>query len=84
MASLHDLNQDYTDIKTLAMSLLLIATSFISNMAAHLVDNYDVYFKLLTLASLSLVVLVNAGKFVKMVIESLTQAKNFIDRFRKK
>jgi hypothetical protein len=84
MASIHDLHQDYTDIKTLAMSLLLIATSFISNMAVHLVDNYDVYFKLLTLSSLSLVVLVNAGKFVKMVIESLKQAKNFINRFRKK
>lgn len=84
MASLHDFNQDNTDIKTLAISLLLIATSFISNMAAHLVENYDVYFKLLTLASLSLVVLVNAGKFVKMVIESLTQAKSFIDKFRKK
>jgi N-glycosylase/DNA lyase len=84
MASLHDINQDYTDLRTLAMSLLLIATSFISNMAAHLVENYDTYFKLLTLASLSLVVLVNAGKFAKTVVESIKTAKAYIDKLKKK
>ena len=84
MASLHDFNSDYSDIKTLVMSLLLIATSFISNIAAHLINNYDIYFKLLTLCSLGLVVLVNAGKFFKMVIDSFRQIKNIVNKFKNK
>jgi hypothetical protein len=77
MAQFHN---DVSDLKTLAASLLLIATSFITNMASHLINNYEAYFKLLTLFSLSLVILINAGKAFKMVYESIKQVVEFIKR----
>jgi hypothetical protein len=80
MAQMHN---DINDVKTLITSLLLIATSFITNMASHLIENYEVYFKLLTLFSLSLVIFINAGKAFKMVYESIKQVVEFINKLRK-
>jgi hypothetical protein len=77
MAQMHN---DINDVKTLITSLLLIATSFITNMASHLIENYEVYFKLLTLFSLSLVIFINAGKAFKMIYESIKQVIEFIKR----
>jgi hypothetical protein len=77
MAQIHN---DINDVKTLITSLLLIATSFITNMASHLINNYEAYFKLLTLFSLSLVILINAGKAFKMIYESIKQVIEFINK----
>lgn len=74
------IDTDYSDARTLIMSLLLIATSFITNIAAHLVEYYDMYFKLLTLLSLTLVVLINIGKAFKMVLNFVIEIKKYIKR----
>ena len=81
---MEQINDNYSDIKTLILSLLLIAVSFITNMAVHIIENYDIYFKILTLLSLTLVILINLGKFFKTLYESLKMIKEYFDKIRNK
>jgi hypothetical protein len=49
------------------LSILLAATAFLTEVARRLIDNYDVTFKLLTLTMLTLAVVVNMDKAIRVI-----------------
>lgn len=77
-------SNELTDLKTFIYSILLIATSFLSNLAAHFIDNYDAYFKLLTLASLSTVVIANSYKVVKIIYDAVLKIYTLCKKIKSK
>lgn len=75
-------NPEINDQRIGYLSILLIGISFLSRAALYLVDNYDTLFKLLSLASLALVCLVNSGKLIEQLITNYKKIKE-IFKFKK-
>lgn len=64
-----------------SLSALFLAVAFITNMFT---EHYTELFQALTVISLSLVILVNVGKAVKMIRDWIIWIKEFLESFKNK
>lgn len=68
--------ENQSNVKTSIISLILILVSIISDIISKVVENYDVYFKVLTLISLTFVVILNLIKIIQTIVRMFKKEKN--------
>lgn len=59
--------ENLSDVKTLFISVALILVSIISDVISKVANNYDLYFKVLTLVSLTFVIILNLIKIIQII-----------------
>jgi hypothetical protein len=62
------------------MSIMLFSFAVITKSLTYLIDNYDDIFKVLSIFSLILVTLVNAGKLTEQIIASFNKVKTALKK----
>ena len=66
------------------MTIMLIGFAFLTRASMYFLDNYDTIFKYLSVISLVLVCLVNAGKLVEQLISSYSKVKALLTHLKTK